>query len=234
MHLQFQIGLRTLRINRHVNTCATSSMMHVPVMGRRDVELWLEVTDKPKRKQGIALVGCLLDEPKEFAKTLSTEQLIAENSGMNILNHLDKAYTESDEMILNTRVSNFLEYQRLPTISITTYIAGLYSRLDNLSQLRMPAELTGHLLLKQANLEIAERTMIVASAKGNYEIAAIVNSMKQLFGDRHDIAIAGTTYHTKNMEKRFCNYCKRKPIWKWITGKTKGSSIEQSADRQRD
>jgi hypothetical protein len=177
---------------------------------RRDVELWLELTDIPKKKQGIALVGCLLGEPKEFAKTLSTEQLTAENSGMNILNHLDKAYMESDEMILNTRVSNFLEYQRLPTMSITTYIAGFYSRLDNLSQLRMPAELKGHLLLKQANLEITERTMIVASAKGNYEIAAIVNSMKQLFGDRHDIAIAGTTYHTKNMEKRFCNYCKKK------------------------
>jgi hypothetical protein len=116
---------------------------------------------------------------------------------------------KSDEMILNTRVSSFLEYQRLPTMSITTYIAGFYSRLDNLSQLRMPAELKGYLLLKQANLEFSERTMI-ASAKGNYEIAAIVNSMKQLFGDRHDISIAGTSFHTNDMEKRFCNYCKKK------------------------
>jgi hypothetical protein len=76
---------------------------------RRDVELWLELTDMPITKQGIALVGCLLGEPKEFAKTLPTEQLTAENSGMNILSHLDKAFMKSDEMILNTRVSNFLE-----------------------------------------------------------------------------------------------------------------------------
>jgi hypothetical protein len=120
---------------------------------RRDVELWLELTDIPKRKQGIALVGCLIGEPKEFAKTLAMELLMAEESGMNVLKHLDKAYMESEEMVLNSRVSNVLEYQRLPTMSVATYVAGFYARLDNLSQLRMPDELKGHLLLKQANLD---------------------------------------------------------------------------------
>jgi hypothetical protein len=99
---------------------------------RRDVELWLELTEIPKRKQGIALVGRLMGEPKEFAKTFSKELVIAENSGMNVINHLDKAYMDSTEMILNTRVSNVLEYQRLPTMSVATYVAGFYARLDKL------------------------------------------------------------------------------------------------------
>jgi hypothetical protein len=154
-----------------------------------------------------------MGEPKEFAKTLSTELLIADNSGMNVITHLDKAYMDSTEMILNTRVSNFLEYQRLPTMSVATYVAGFYARLDNLCQLQIPDELKGHLLLKQANLEKSERTMIVASAKGNYKITAIVDSMRQFFGNHQDSPIAGPSFHTKDSakpEKRFCNFCKKK------------------------
>jgi hypothetical protein len=33
---------------------------------RRDVELWLELIGIPKKKQGVALVGCLVGEPKAF------------------------------------------------------------------------------------------------------------------------------------------------------------------------
>jgi hypothetical protein len=100
---------------------------------RRDVELWLELTEIPKGKQGIALFGRLMGESKEFAETLSTELLIAENSGMNLINHLNKVYMDSTEMILNTRVSKVLEYQRLPKMSVATYFAGFYARLNKLS-----------------------------------------------------------------------------------------------------
>ena len=62
---------------------------------RRDVELWLELTEIPKRKQRIALVGRLMGEPKEFAKTLSPELLIAKTSGMNVITLLVKAYMDS-------------------------------------------------------------------------------------------------------------------------------------------
>jgi hypothetical protein len=102
---------------------------------RRDIELWLELTGISKKKQGIALVGCLIGEPKELAKNLAMELLREEDSCMNVMKHLDKANMESDEMILNSRVSNVLEYQRLPTMSIASYVAGFYARLDNLSQL---------------------------------------------------------------------------------------------------
>jgi hypothetical protein len=35
-----------------------------------------------------------MGEPKEFDKPRSTELLIAENSGMNVITHLDKAYMD--------------------------------------------------------------------------------------------------------------------------------------------
>jgi hypothetical protein len=177
---------------------------------RRDVELWLELTEIPKKKQGVALVGSLVGEPKEFAKTLSNDLLFCEDSGKNVLIHLDKAYLDSAEMILNTRVSNLIEYQRLPTMSISTYVAGFYARLDNLTQLQMPDELKGHLLLNQANFGPTEKSMIVASAKGSFKIAALVDSMRQLFGDRQDIPINSPLFVTSESEKRFCNYCKKK------------------------
>jgi hypothetical protein len=93
-----------------------------------------------------------MGEPKEFAKTLSTELLIAESSGMNVIAHLDKAYMDSTEMILNTRFSTFLEYQRLPKMSVATYVARFYARRESFCKLQMPDELQGHLLLKQGNL----------------------------------------------------------------------------------
>jgi hypothetical protein len=44
-----------------------------------------------------ALVGCLIGEPKEFAKTLAMDLLMAEDSGLKVLKHLDKAYMDSDK-----------------------------------------------------------------------------------------------------------------------------------------
>jgi hypothetical protein len=177
---------------------------------RQDVELWLELTEIPKKKQGVALVGSLEGEQKEFAKMLSNNLLFSEDSGKNVLIHLDKAYLDSAEMILNSRVSNLIEYQRLPTMSISTYVAGFYARLDNLTQLQMPDELKGHLLLNQANFGPTEKSMIVASAKGSFTIAALVDSMRQLFGDRQDIPITSPLFVSSEGENRFCNYCKRK------------------------
>jgi hypothetical protein len=101
--------------------------------------------------------------------------------------HLDKACLDSAELIQNTRVSNLIEYQRLGTMLIATYVAGFYAKLDNLTQLQMPDELRGHLLLNQANFGPTGKYMIVASAKESLQIAALVDSMRQLFGDRQDI-----------------------------------------------
>jgi hypothetical protein len=48
---------------------------------RRDVELWLERAGILKKKQGVALVGILVGEPKKFAKTLSNDLIFCEDSG---------------------------------------------------------------------------------------------------------------------------------------------------------
>jgi hypothetical protein len=176
---------------------------------RRDVELWLRLTDVTPAKQGVALVGCLSGEPKEFVKTMSDQLLFSTESGKNVLAHLDKAYQNSSEMILNGRVSAFLEYQRLPSMSISTYIAGFYARLDNLSQLQMPDELKGHLLLKQANLELSEKTMVVASARGSYKVMDLVDSMRQLYGEWTDDSVTRPSFNTLPL-KRFCTYCKKR------------------------
>jgi hypothetical protein len=89
---------------------------------RRDVELWLRLTELSKSKQGVALVGCLSGEPKEFAKILSDELLFSDDSGNNVLIHLNKAYQDCMEMILNSRVSVFLDYKQLPSMSISNYL----------------------------------------------------------------------------------------------------------------
>jgi hypothetical protein len=175
---------------------------------RRDVELWLKLTEVTPSKRGVALVGCLSGEPKEFVKTMADELLFADESGTNVLFHLDRAYQNSSEMILNSRVSAFLDYQRLPSMTISTYIAGFYARLDSLAQLQMPDELKGHLLLKQANFESSEKTMVIASARGSYKVKDVVDSMRQLYGERVDVATSSSFATVES--KRFCNFCKKR------------------------
>jgi hypothetical protein len=167
----------------------------------------------------VAIVGTFSGEPKEFAKTLPEELLFWSNSGMNVINHLDKVYLDSTEMILNIRVSNFLDCKRLPTMSVSIYVAGLYPRIYSMTQLEMPDELKGHLLLKQANLEQSEKAMVIASAKGSYKIGAVVDSMRQLYGERKDVPAASPSFITSPKEKKFCGYCKKnnhseKDCWK--------------------
>jgi hypothetical protein len=141
---------------------------------------------------------------------LSNDLLFSEDSGKKFLEHLGKAYLESIETILNNRVSSLIEYQTLPTMSISTYAAGFYLRMDNITQLRIPDELKGHLLLNQANFGPMENAIIVASAKGSFKIGVIVDSTRQLFGDRNDITIESTSFVVNNDLKRFCNYCRKK------------------------
>jgi hypothetical protein len=65
---------------------------------RRDVELWLKLTNVALAKQGVALLGCLSGEAIEYV-SLSDQLLFSDESGVNVPQHLDKAYQNSSEMI---------------------------------------------------------------------------------------------------------------------------------------
>jgi hypothetical protein len=78
------------------------------------------------------------------------------------------------------------------------------------SECCLPDELKGHLLLKQANLEQSEKAMVIASAKGRYKIGAVVDSMRQLYGERQDFNVPSPSFITSPKEKKFCGYCKKK------------------------
>jgi hypothetical protein len=124
-------------------------------------------------------------------------------------------------MILNTPVSNLIEYQRLSTMSISTYVAGFYARLDNLTQLQMPDELKGHLLLNQANFGSSEKSMIVAVAKGSFKIAALVDSMTQLYGDRQGIPIEAHHLSLHRAKRASVIIARKRIMLKRIVGKGK-------------
>jgi hypothetical protein len=115
-------------------------------------------------------------------------------------------------------------------MSVATYVAGICERLDNLCQLQMSDELNGHLLLKQANLEQSERTMIVASAKGNYKITAIVDSMRHVLATARIYQLLVNLFTRKtaqNQKNASAISIKRKIIWKRIAGRNGSPSDTQ-------
>lgn len=49
---------------------------------------------------------------------------------------------------------------------VDEFVIGLHTRLDKISKLNMNDELTGHLLLSQANLNSQDRNIIIGSSMG--------------------------------------------------------------------
>jgi hypothetical protein len=95
---------------------------------RRVVECWIKLENVAPDKPGVARVECLSSDPKEFVKTTSDQLLFFDQSGTRVLLHLNKFCQNCSEMILNGRVSAFWNNRRLPSISISAYIAGCNTR----------------------------------------------------------------------------------------------------------
>ena len=130
--------------------------------------MWLLLTTLESPKQGPALIGRLSGDAKAAAKSLGTDVIGSSLGPQKILEHLDKSYAVDDVDQLGIDLAAFLDYNWKGNISIEEYIASFHSRLDKLSDLKMNDKLKGHLLLRQAGLDLTTSNFIVGAASGNY------------------------------------------------------------------
>ncbi len=137
---------------------------------RQDVELWLCFTSLDKEKQGPALIGRLSGEAKASAKTLSVAVITGRDGADKILQHLDKSYAIDATDQLDIDLATFLDYSWKNHMPVEQFIAGFHSRLDRVASLNMDAKLKGHLLLRQAGLDMHTRNMIVGASSGKYDV----------------------------------------------------------------
>eukprot|EP00171_Calliarthron_tuberculosum_P022320 IDg22320t1 len=148
---------------------------------RKDVAIWLLLTTLPAKKQGPALIGRLHGEAKSAAKTLSLEKISSEEGAKAILEHLDLSYSIDETDQLDIDLAAFFDYTWNGRTPIEHYIAGFNNRLDCISELKINSRLKGHLLLRQACLDVQSRNMIVGASSGKFEVKSISNSLRQAY-----------------------------------------------------
>ena len=68
-------------------------------------------------------------------------------------------------------------------MSIEEYVSGFHARLDKIAELEFSEQLKGHVLLRQAGLDVTTRNVIVGSASGCYDISKISAALRQSFRD---------------------------------------------------
>lgn len=167
---------------------------------RDDVLLWSRLTTLPDTKQGPAIIGRLVGEPKKSAKSVNIDDICSEKGVEKILERLDKSYAIDATSQLDVDLANFLDYHWDKTLSVDQFIAGFHSRLDKISSLCIDEKLKGHLLLRQANLDMHERNIILGSASGQYEAQHITKSIRNSFRTRspYDSTMSTTAYESNN------------------------------------
>jgi hypothetical protein len=149
----------------------------------RDVCLWSAMTDIAALKKGAAVLGGLSGPAKDFCATLSLENVVLQESGVEaVLNHLRNGFAASNEMQLQSDIASFLDYFRTPEMTVSSFVVGYQSRLARLKSIALPPEIQGHLLLRQGGFDRHTQGLIVASASGSFKLDDIVNALKGLYG----------------------------------------------------
>lgn len=66
-------------------------------------------------------------------------------------------------------------------MSVEQYIAGFHSRLDKIATLNLDDKLKGHLLLRQASLQMHEKNMLIGAASGSYDVKNLTAAMRNAY-----------------------------------------------------
>ncbi len=72
----------------------------------------------------------------------------------------------------------------------------------------MYAELIGHLLLRQAGLDMHTRNMIVGASSGKYDVTSISNALGQAY--RNNSKPAKMVTLSQDVSELVCSFCKKK------------------------
>lgn len=127
------------------------------------------------------MIGSLSGEAEAAAKTLELSELISERSVTMILQHLDMAYANNKTDQLGSEFANFLDFSWNRHSSIEKFIVCFHSRLDQIAEININTKLKGHLLLRQAEIDNQEHSLIVGAYYGSYEVKNISAALREAY-----------------------------------------------------
>ena len=121
---------------------------------KQDLEIWQLYTDLDKKKQGAAVYLCLLDKAIECARSLTKEELGANDGVAKIVAKLDILFEKDINTQTFLAFNEFYEYRRSSGVNIIEFLVHyefLYSKLTKL-EVTLPEGVQAFFLLKAANV----------------------------------------------------------------------------------
>ena len=184
----------------------------------RDVALWQAITALPKSKQGAILLAGVSGAAKTYCSTLATEDILKVDGVQTVMKHLQTGFGATDSMKFNNKISDWLDFVRTDDMSMTAFLCGYQTRVDNLKAISLPTEIQGHLLLRQGLFDNTTKGLIIASAGGSFEIDKLVAALKGLYPEGAVIPapIAASNFNatpagrTNSRGGLFCDHCNRR------------------------
>ena len=184
----------------------------------RDVALWQAITALPKAKQGAILLAGVSGAAKKYCSTLATADILSNDGVDTVMQHLQTGFGATESMKFNNRISDWLDFVRTDDMSMTAFLCGYQTRMDNLKAINLPAEIQGHLMLRQGLFDNTTKGLIIASAGGSFEIDKLVAALKGLYPEGAVIPAptavsnfnATSAGRTTARGGLFCDHCNRR------------------------
>ena len=151
---------------------------------KQDLEIWQLYTDLDKKKQGPAVYLVLSGKSKECARSLTKEELGANDGVAKIVAKLDTLFEKDKNTQTFLTFNEFYEYRRSSGVNIIEFLVHyefLYSKLTKLN-VTLPEGVQAYFLLKAANVS-DENERLARATCGEMTYENMKLCIKKIFGD---------------------------------------------------
>ena len=151
-----------------------------------EIEMWKEVTDLAKQKQGPVLFLSLNQKTRNSLSTLKKEEISCDGGIDVVIKKLEELYALNKDQAMFAAYEKFEEFLRPSTMDIKDFIIEFEKRNQKLLNYKidLPSVVRAYRLLKQANLPEEKRNLVRATVPDlTYE------SMRKQLKAIHDYCI---------------------------------------------
>ena len=163
---------------------------------KSEVELWSQITEVPKKKQGGSLFFTLQGDARDTIRSKLTNTQIAADNGLDtILKTLDELYLKDSNQRSFSAYEEFINYRRAPGISIKDFIIQFNIKYNKIKShdMELPEGVLAYNLLVSANLSEEQQQLCRATvSKLTYD--GMKNAIEK-------VAVSHTSSNSANFDR---------------------------------
>jgi hypothetical protein len=125
---------------------------------RREVQLWAALSELDPEKQGAPMLGGLSGAAKDYCSTMDLSTQVLNAHGVEkVFTHQEEGFLSATEIRLRNSIADWLDFARTPEMTTADIVVGCKTRISKFSEIKLPEEIKGHLLLRQGGFDSQTR-----------------------------------------------------------------------------